>query len=56
MKVKINVLDLCVTLYVATLQLFLPLDHGLDAIVHVLDQLHFGATEAPLVGDVVNAV
>ena len=31
-------------------------DHGLDAVVHVLDELLLGAAEAALVGDVVGAV
>ena len=35
---------------------FLGFDHGLDTVVHVLDQVSFGATEASLVGDVVGAV
>jgi hypothetical protein len=34
----------------------LGVDHGLDTVVHVLDEVLFGAAESSLVGDVVNSV
>ena len=37
-------------------QLFLSSDHGLDTVVHVLDECDFGAAESSQVGDVVDVV
>ena len=34
----------------------LSLDHGLDTIVHVLDEVLLGATQAALVGDIEDAI
>ena len=39
-----------------TTKLFLFIDHGLDSIVHILNEINFGKTESPLVGDVVDVV
>ena len=37
-------------------ELLLPLNHGLDAVVHILDKLDLGQAEASLVRDVVDVV
>ena len=38
------------------LQSLLLFDHGLDTVVHVLDEIDFGATKSALVRDVVDVV
>ena len=32
------------------------LDHGFDAVVHILDKIDFGSTKSAQVGDVVDAI
>ena len=38
------------------LQRFLLFDHGLDTVVHILDEIDFGATKSTLVRDIIDVV
>ena len=37
-------------------QSLLSLDHGFDAVVHVLDEVNFGTTQSAKVGNVVDTI
>ena len=39
-----------------TLELLFSWNHGLDAVVHILDKVNFGSAESPSVWDIINVV
>ena len=46
----------CSSRLCTTSELLLFSNHGLDTIIHVLDEINLRASESPLVGDIVDVV